>query len=101
LSTPLFTPAAKRDIRTIWRYIARDSVRHADLVREAIFETCALAAEQPVVGHKRAELSRRSILFRSVRDYEAYLIAYVEGSEPLRILRVLHGARNFQKHFRR
>jgi plasmid stabilization system protein ParE len=46
----LITPAARRDIKSIWRYIADDSLHHADLVAEAILATCSLTAELPGRG---------------------------------------------------
>lgn len=99
LSTPLITPSARRDIKSIWRYIAQDSVRHADLVAEAILATCHATAEMPRIGHARPDLTQRKILFVPVRDYELYVIAYAAESEPLRILRVLHGARDVPRLF--
>jgi plasmid stabilization system protein ParE len=100
LSVPFVTPTARRDIRSIWRYIARDSVTHADLVEEAIFAACYSAASLPGIGHMRPDLTSRNILFVPVSGYERYSIAYLAGSEPLRILRVLHGARDVAKLLR-
>jgi plasmid stabilization system protein ParE len=100
LSVPFITPAARRDIRSIWRYIAQDSVRHADLVEEAILTTCYSTAELPGIGHQRPDLTERKILFVPVRNYERYVIAYAAESAPLRILRVLHGARDVPRLFR-
>jgi plasmid stabilization system protein ParE len=100
LSVPLVTPTARQDIRSIWRYIARDSVKHADLVEEAIFATCYSAANLPGIGHARPDLTSRNILFVPVSGYERYSIAYLVGSDPLRILRVVHGARDMPRLFR-
>lgn len=94
MNTSYLTPTARKDLLLIWRYIAKGSVRNADLVREAILETCDLAASRPVLGHKRNDVSERQIKFLAVRGYDSYSIAYVEGSEPLRVLRVVHGARD-------
>jgi plasmid stabilization system protein ParE len=100
LSVPFVTAAARRDIKSIWRYIAKDSIRHADLVEKAIVATCYSTADMPEVGHKRVDLTHRNILFVNVHGYERYTIAYVAGSQPLRILRVLHGARDVPPLFR-
>ena len=100
MSVPFITPAATRNIRSIWRYIARDSVHHADLVEEAILATCQSVADDPGMGHVRPDLTGRNILFFPVNGYKRYVVAYVPGSNPLRILRVLHGARDVPKLFR-
>ena len=100
LSSLFVTAVARRDIKSIWRYIAKDSVRHADLVEKAIIATCYSAADMPQIGHKRDDLTHRNMLFVTVHDYERYTVAYVPGPKPLRIVRVLHGARDVPKLFR-
>jgi plasmid stabilization system protein ParE len=100
LNTPDITPTARRDIKAIWRYIARDSVYHAGKVAESIVETCYAAAEFPRIGHTRPDVTRRDVLFVPVRDYERYVIAYAAGSGAMTVLRVVHGARNLRKLFR-
>jgi plasmid stabilization system protein ParE len=100
VTRPLISPTALRDIDSIWQYIARDSEHYADRVQEAIFKAIATAARTPALGHRRPELSERPIRFLAVKRYETYSIAYAEDSDPLRILRVLHGARDVPKAFR-
>ena len=100
LIVPEITPTARRDIRAIWRYIAEDSVHYADRVAEAILATCYMTAELPGIGHARPDLARRDVLFVPVKGYERYVVAYAAQSEPVRILRVLHGARDVPRLFR-
>ncbi len=100
MSAPLITPVARRDIASIWLYIARDSVRHADLVEEAIVATCFSVADTPGLGHRRPEVRNTKVLFLAVQGYERYSIAYLAGTEPLRIVRVVHGARDVPRLFR-
>ena len=98
---PFFlTPDAWLDLDSIWQYIARDSVHNADLVEEAIFETCRSAAAMPGLGHKREGVRRPDVLFLGVTDYERYSIAYLANSQPLRVLRVVHGSRDVPRLFR-
>jgi plasmid stabilization system protein ParE len=99
VSAPYITPIARRDIDSIWRYIARDSIHHADLVEAAIVATCFAAAEMPGLGHRRPGVRRTNVLFLTVSSYERYSIAYLAGSEPLRVVRVVHGARDVPKLF--
>jgi len=84
-------------MKSIWRYIARDSVKHADLVEDAIYETFHLAAKTPALGHSRPDVGRPKVLFLGVLGYDKYLIAYVKDSKPLRIIRVFQGARDVPK----
>jgi plasmid stabilization system protein ParE len=99
LSELVFTQSARRNIRSIWRYIAADSVRHADNVKLAILATCTALIENPQLGHRRADMSDRDILFVPVNGYKNYLIAYRVTPESLTILAVLHGARNVPRLF--
>jgi len=94
----VLTPTARRDLKSIWVYIAEDSVKHADLVEDAIFATCRLAADMPQLGHQRAGV-KPELRFLSVAAYEKYMILFQMGSRPLRVLRVLHGARDIERMF--
>jgi plasmid stabilization system protein ParE len=100
VSSYILTANARRDLKSIWWYIARDSLRHADLVEEAVLETCRSAAAISGLGHRRQGVRNPKILFLSVSGYERYSIAYLSNSEPLQILRVLHGARDVPRLFR-
>jgi plasmid stabilization system protein ParE len=108
VSTRFITPTARRDIDSIWQYIARDSIRHADMVEAAIHAdmveaaiaaTCFAVAQMPGLGHRRAGVRRPNVLFLTVSGYERYSIAYLADSEPLRVLRVVHGARDVPELF--
>src|ERR1017187_3420447 len=93
LSSYILTATALRDLKAIWRYIGDDSSRHADLVEDAVLATCRSAAAMPGLGHKREGVRRPDVLFLAVADYERYSIAYLANSQPLRVLRVVHGGR--------
>ncbi len=100
MTLPFVTPTARRDIRDIWRYIAQDSSRHADLVEDAIIAACFAAADMPQLGHRRQGIRNPNVLFLAVSGYERYSIACLADSQPLRILGVVHGARDVPKLFR-
>ena len=91
---------ARRDLKSIWRYIAQDSLRYAGLVEEAVIETCRSAARLPAMGHRRDEVRNPDVRFLAVVGYPKYSIAYLVNSEPLRVLRVVHGARDVPRLFR-
>lgn len=93
----VLTPTARRDIRSIWLYIADGSPKHADLVRQAILTTCQLAADFPHAGHPRPEFSKRTTRVLAVTRYEKYSIVFQPETEPLRIVRILNGYRDFSR----
>jgi len=54
-------------------------------------------ADIPNVGHRRADLTSRQVLFYRIFSY---LVIYEPGSQPLQILGVLHGKRNVSRILR-
>jgi plasmid stabilization system protein ParE len=97
----VLTATARRDLEEIWKYIARDSVDYADLVEEAVYAACRFAAANPELGHRRRDVTKADVLFLAVRGYEVYSIAYLADSDPLTVVRVVHGARDLPRLFRR
>lgn len=97
MSKFFLTPTAWRELEDIWYFIAADSRRHADLVEEAILATCRSAAELPDTGHRRHGIRNPRIRFLNVPKYENYSIAYLADSHPLRVVRVLHAARDIRR----
>jgi plasmid stabilization system protein ParE len=69
----------------------------ANRVEAAIFGACAFVAESPLRGHTRADLTALPVRFWTVQPYRNYLIVFDPATDPLQVLRVLHGARNFQR----
>jgi plasmid stabilization system protein ParE len=100
LSRFSLTARAWRELDAVWRYIAKHSERHADLVEDAILATCKAAAEMPALGHRRPGIGNPRVLFLAVPNYENYFIAYLLDSKPLQVVRVVHGARDVPRLFR-
>ena len=92
-----FTPAAEWDIRKIWDRIAKDSVRTADRYVEAIRRECEALTKSPLAGATRADLTDKPLRFWLVGPYNSHFIFYNPATDPIQILRVLHGARNLPK----
>jgi plasmid stabilization system protein ParE len=89
---------ADRDIERICGRIAEDNPAAAERLDEEIHETVKLLARFPRLGHRRTDVPDTRYLFRAVRNY---VIAYrLEGLE-LVVVRVVHGARDFRKLFKR
>ena len=86
------TPAAEDDIFDIWRFIASDNPGAADQMESDLFAAFQKLAENPKLGHSRRDLTKRPVRFLAIRAN--YLIVYDPVSEPLAIIRILHGARD-------
>jgi plasmid stabilization system protein ParE len=84
-------PEAARDIREIWAYIAKDSIKAARRVRLEIVDACQRIARNPRVGHSREDLTDKPVLFWPVGSY---LIIYNPARKPVEIVRVVHAARD-------
>jgi plasmid stabilization system protein ParE len=89
-----FTPQAADDLIEIWSYIAQDNPRAADQVEAAIFRGCEILVGSPLAGQVRKDLTSLPVRFWVVHPYLNYLIVYDPESKPIRIIRILHGARN-------
>ena len=87
------TRSAQRDLEKIYDYIAEDSVRAAGRMIERFSASFRKLAETPGLGHLREDLTSEPFRFWAVGSY---LVIYLEESEPLEIVRVIHGARDVQ-----
>jgi toxin ParE1/3/4 len=91
------SPEARDDLQGIWVYIAQDNPAAADKLEGDIYAACELLAKSPHLGHKRPDLTEEPVLFWPVRGQ--YLVIYLAEAEPLKIVRILHGARNVFAEF--
>ena len=88
------TPQALEDLFEIWSYIARDNVEAADRVEESVHKACDMLAEGPWRGKVRKDLTSLPLRFWTVQHYPNYIVVYNPRTNPLQIIRILHGARN-------
>ena len=92
------TEDAILDIDAIWLYLLeRESLEMADQIVTEIFKGFYLLAEKPGIGHRRPDLTSRSVLFYRIFSH---LVIYQPDSTPLKILGVLHGKRNVARILR-
>jgi toxin ParE1/3/4 len=91
------TPAAKADVAEIWKHIAVLNFDAAERWLAEIDDKVALLSRFPGLGRRRDELAK------NLRSYPVgnYLIFYLKVKGGIEIIRVLHGARNLRKLFRR
>ena len=93
-------PQAVADLFDIWSFIAQDNPAAADRVEEAAFRACDFLADSPLLGRTRKDLTPLALRFWVVQPYSNYLIVYDPGQKPLRIIRILHSARDLPAELR-
>jgi toxin ParE1/3/4 len=86
-----FHPEAVIDLDEIWDFIAGDNPNAADRLIAEILAAVDKLVSFPKQGHKRPDLTTRSLRFTLVREY---LIAYAPDEKPLWIVAVMHGRRS-------
>jgi plasmid stabilization system protein ParE len=92
-----FTPDAVADRDDIWQFIASDNRAAADRVEEAIFAACEALAANLFQDHVRPDLTKLPVRFWTLPSYPNYIVVYRPETNPLQILRVLHGKRNIKR----
>ncbi|OGL77124.1 hypothetical protein A3J43_02265 [Candidatus Uhrbacteria bacterium RIFCSPHIGHO2_12_FULL_54_23] len=98
----LLTPQARRDAVEIARYIAADNRDVANDFLIALQDTCTHFAVMPERGRrygwKHSALKDVRVM-RVSKTFGAYLIFYLPTKDGVRIIRILHGARDFPTMF--
>jgi plasmid stabilization system protein ParE len=97
MSSYQLTPQAVEDLIEIWTYIAGDDIEEANRVEAAIYEACALLADSPLAGRFREDLTDLQLRFWLVQPYRNYWIVYDPEKKPLRVIRIIHTARNIPR----
>jgi toxin ParE1/3/4 len=101
LSPSLFTPQAWQDALEITEYIALDNPEAAARFVPALEATCAKLVALPGMGSARTfrntDLTEVRIL--PVTGFEHYLIFYTAVGKNMKVIRVLHAARDFPTIF--
>ena len=93
-----WAPAAKRDLREVWRYYANAaSPKVADQLLIKITDAVAKAAERPLLYRPRDSLlpGLRAVI---VHPYTAF---YRMRDDELEVVRILHERRDFSAVFRK
>jgi len=85
---------ALRDLEKIRRRLHHEaSIAVADMVEDAIFAGIAEVARLSMIGHRRADMRDKSLLFYYVYEY-----AIIFRRQPeVFVLRVIHGARDMPR----
>ena len=85
--------ACYEDIASLEEYIARENPIAATKVVNALFDLCDSIGENPTLGHRHPCLMDTKY---RVRTIYSYTIIYNPHTLPVRILRIIHAARNFK-----
>ena len=86
------SPRAKAHLVEIrsW-YLKKQSPSGARIVAREFREVFRLLGRNPDIGHKREDLTDKTLRFWPVRSY---LVVYRPDTRPLQIVALLHGARD-------
>ncbi len=92
----LLTPSAGRDINAILTYVMENSgpVRAEDVRGKLLDGFRKISAQPNLVGHVRDDLADESL---RVHVVFSYLVIYRLDTDPVQIIRVIHGARDLTK----
>jgi len=95
----VFSPLARTELQEILDYIAADSgsLAIADQVAGDFEAALGTLVASPDIGWRRDHLTGPGIRWWRVHSY---LLVYDPASKPLRVIRILHGARDLERLFR-
>jgi toxin ParE1/3/4 len=97
MSSYIVSPLADEDVFEVWRYLyERAGLEVANRVETELYAAFETLAQNPRIGHTRADLTSHSVLFFTVYSY---MIVY-RPRTPLEIARVLHGKRDLRRILR-
>ena len=88
------TPQALDDLFQIWSFVAETNVEAANRVEEAIMAACELAANSPMAGSIRDDLTDHPVRFWLVQPWQTYWVVYDPSATPVHIIRILHTSRD-------
>lgn len=88
----IWLPSARRDVRGIVAYIARDNIDAARRWRDAVLRRVELAAEMPRAGRKVPEIGRDDVFEVLLGNYR---IIYRIREDRIELMGVIHARRRF------
>ena len=94
----ILSSAALYELDEIWSYIAQDNPEAADRWIGKLLDACETLASNPHIGHSRADITDKTLLFWPV---DAYLIIYQVQSGHIDVLAVTQGSRDIPSYLRR
>ena len=99
MTSPLFTPAAERDLQAAARWIAQDSPPSAEALLRAALTVARRPRERPGMGRIREDLAPARYRFWTLSGFR-YLLVYDAEADPPHIVRVVHTAQDLPRALR-
>ena len=91
-----FTKEARRDLREIVDYTEQKwGEKQAEKYFNQVMEKCRDLAAETISGRKRHELKGAPFSY----SVQSHIIFYQKTKKSIRILRILHGARDIPRYF--
>jgi toxin ParE1/3/4 len=97
--TAWYAPAARQDIYECAEYLESRDFSVADRFRKCVQETVELLCGNPELGERFRRDLTGTTRRRGVLNFANYLIFYRREESTLQILRIIHGARDYDKFF--
>ena len=95
MSKVIFSKAAVADRRTITAYtVKRFGIEQARRLRERFEATIDSLSASPLTGRRREDLDPPGRSFRYQSLLKTFIIVYEPADDGIRVVRLLHGARN-------
>ena len=66
-------------------------------MESAIHDTCFFLAQKPQSGSQRRDVTTLPVHFWTVQQYPNYILVYRPETQPLEIVRILHGKRHLKR----
>ena len=93
------TPEARQNIKDIGLYLKERNDSAARHFARSVGATITMLRRNPNLGERLSSDLLGEMRYRTVIDFKNYLIFYRRVDDVLEIVRVLHGARDYDKLF--
>ena len=97
--TVWYAPAARQDVNECAEYFESRDVAVADRFLESVRQTVEMLCTNPELGERFRRDLTGTIRKRGVLKFANYLIFYRREESILQVLRIIHGARDYDKLF--
>ena len=92
-------PEARQDVVLCGDYLAERNLSAALRFADAFDATIEMLCRNPELGERLRADPTRQIRYRTISGFKNYLIFYRRVDSVLEIVRVLHGARDYEPFF--
>jgi len=97
--TVWYSPDAQQDVNECIEYFESRDDSVADRFREAVQETVEMLRGNPELGERFRRDLTGTIRRRGILHFTNYLIFYRRENSVLQVLRIIHGARDYERLF--